>query len=58
MMNDPYVTLDLHRARVEALTADAKADRLARLLRRHASSTAATDDLVPAPRRALHRRTA
>jgi hypothetical protein len=42
MINDPYVTLDLHRARVESMTDDVRAGRLARALRRHASSTGAT----------------
>jgi hypothetical protein len=65
MINDPYLALDLHRAHVEALTADIRSSRLRRALRRNASSTAATDrvadpvaeDRVPA-RRALRRRPA
>ena len=43
MMHDPYLTLELHRARVDTLTEGARAGRLARALRRHASSTDATD---------------
>ncbi|GIF71735.1 hypothetical protein [Asanoa siamensis] len=50
MINDPYVTLDLYRARVEAMTEDARVGRLARALRRHASSTSATSR-APARRR-------
>ena len=56
MINDPYLILELHRARVESLTADARGGRLARALRRHASSTDATDG-APA-RGALRRRPA
>ncbi|WP_203700716.1 hypothetical protein [Asanoa iriomotensis] len=56
MINDPYVTLDLHRARVDSLTGDARVSRLARALRRHASSTDATSR-APA-RWALRRRSA
>jgi hypothetical protein len=56
VINDPYLTLELHRARVESLTADARGGRLARALRRHASSTDATEG-APA-RRALRRRPA
>ncbi|GIF46505.1 hypothetical protein DFJ67_8360 [Asanoa ferruginea] len=56
MINDPYLTLELHRAHVESLTADARGGRLARALRRHASSTDATEG-TPA-RRALRRRSA
>ncbi|MEV0720944.1 hypothetical protein [Asanoa sp. NPDC050611] len=56
MINDPYVTLDLHRARVESLADDVRVGRLARALRRHASSTDATSR-APA-RWALRRRSA
>ncbi|MEV4534766.1 hypothetical protein AB0J82_13140 [Asanoa sp. NPDC049518] len=38
MINDPYLTLELHRARVETLTEDARTGRLARALRRRAST--------------------
>ncbi|SNT51735.1 hypothetical protein SAMN05421812_10854 [Asanoa hainanensis] len=38
MINDPYLTLELHRARVETLTQDARTGRLARALRRRAST--------------------
>ncbi|GIF68232.1 hypothetical protein Ais01nite_62670 [Asanoa ishikariensis] len=38
MINDPYLTLELHRARVDALTEDARAGRLIRALRRRAST--------------------
>ena len=59
MINDPYLTLELHRARIETLTEGARAGRLARALRRHASSTGATDSTDRAPRRwALRRRPA
>jgi hypothetical protein len=56
MINDPYVALDLHRARVESLTEEARVGRLGRALRRHASSTGAPER---APSRwALRRRPA
>jgi hypothetical protein len=56
VINDPYLTLELHRARVESVTADIRGGRLLRALRRHASSTDATES-APA-RRALRRRPA
>ena len=38
MINDPYLTLEMHRVRVETLTKQARAGRLARALPRHAKA--------------------
>ncbi|MDG4827228.1 hypothetical protein O7635_35735 [Asanoa sp. WMMD1127] len=53
MINDPYLILELHRARVETLTEDVRAGRLARLIRRHASRAGETSPVAvrSAPRR-------
>ncbi|MEV4624059.1 hypothetical protein AB0J74_35775 [Asanoa sp. NPDC049573] len=56
MINDPYLVLELHRARVESLAADVRGGRLARALRRHASSTDSTEAASMRP--ALRRRPA
>lgn len=53
MLDDPYVTLDLHYARVASLTAEARAARRARKLRCHETSTATGAHSSAVPRRLL-----
>jgi len=53
MLNDPYVTLDLHYARVASLTIEARAARRARKLRHHETSTANDGHGRAVPRRLL-----